>query len=117
MIDIDEIPDPPWVRFQWGGSLIGVGGCDASDFGRDDVDHVVAFISGAWADVGDIAAIVRLKDGRFAAWTTWEDVTGTGFCNDAYGGDADIYFASTVEAALSTFGEVARESLRGEMGR
>ena len=116
MIDIDKIPDPPWNRFEWSGNLISVGGCDASDFGRDDVDHVVAFThAGGWDDVGDIAAIVRLKDGRFASWTTWQDVTGTGFCCDAYGGKADIYFASTVEAALSTFGEVAREALRAEM--
>ena len=117
MIDIDEIPDPPWNRGMWTGDLIGVGGCDESDFGRDDVDRVVAFSCSFEWDGGDIAAIVQLKDGRFAAWTTWQDVTGTGFSADAYGGKADIYFASTVEAALSTFGEVAREALRVEMAR
>lgn len=113
LIDIDKIPDAPWHRSEWSGSLISVGGCDASDFGRDDVDRVVAFTrDGAWEDVGDIAVVVRLKDGRFAAWTTWQDMTGSGFCCDAYGGTADIYFAPTVEAALSTFGEVTREALR-----
>lgn len=113
MIDIDKIPDAPWHRSAWSGGLISVGGCDASDFGRDDVDRVVAFnYDGEWGDAGDIAVIVQLKDGRFAAWTTWQDMTGTGFCNDAYGGTADIYFAPTAEAALSTFGEVTREALR-----
>lgn len=115
MINIDKIPDPPWNRYEWRGNLIGVGGCDASDFGRDDIDRVVAFSHEAEDGYGDIAVIVRLKDGRFAAWSTWEDVTGSGFCYDAYGGKADIYFASTIEAALSTFGEVSREALRQQV--
>ncbi len=116
MIDIDKIPDPPWNRFEWCGGLISVDGCDASDFGRDDVDRVVAFShDGEWDGVGDITVIVHLKDGRFAAWSTWEDATGSGFCCDAYGGKSDIYFAPTVDAALSTFGEVARDVLRQQV--
>lgn len=58
------------------------------------------------ADVAEIlhdgycAGVVRLHDGRYVAWATFEDVTGHGFAYDAYGGDADIYFANTLDGVL-----------------
>ncbi|MBK7823137.1 MAG: hypothetical protein IPJ61_19310 [Tessaracoccus sp.] len=111
LIDIDKIPDAPWHCAEWCGSLISVGGCDASDFGRDDVDRVVAFTRDGRGGRG------RHRGGRQArGWPVRgvDDVAGRPGAGSAATRTvtADIYFAPTVEAALSTFGEVTREALR-----
>lgn len=56
---------------------------------------------------GMTAGVVRLKDGRYAAWQAFWDCTGNGFCCDAYGGTSDIVFARTREAAEAFLGEEA----------
>ena len=54
---------------------------------------------------GDCAGVVRLADGRLMAWEAWWGPTGDSFCEDAYGGDGRVFFASDlrllVNAALS----------------
>ena len=111
----DVIGPAPWDRFNWSGSLISVDGTDASDFTRGDVAALVAVGVAGSADYwGDTAAIIRLNDGRFVSWTCSEDVTGSGFECDAYGGDADIYFSATAEVAARALGERAAECLKWE---
>lgn len=57
---------------------------------------------------GTSAAVFQLKDGRFVAFETFHGPTGDGFHEDAYGGDATLFFASDlrvlVNAALTDEG-------------
>lgn len=112
MIKIDSIGDAPWARGPWHGKLISVDGCPSHDFTRADVERVVAY--GATPDGwdGESAGVALLKDGRFIAWESTWDATGTGFSEDAYGGDADIAFAHTQEAATGHISERGRELLK-----
>lgn len=111
MIEIDDVSDAPWNRGKWTGSLISIDGCPSHDFSRDDVDHVIAWGETPDGWDGESAGIALLKDGRFIAWESSWGPTGTGFNEDAYGGTADIAFASTQEAALSHISESRRELL------
>lgn len=57
------------------------------------------------------AAVIRLHDGRLVAWETWWGPTGSGFSEDAYGGDTDIWFAKQENLAtliLQALGDEAR---------
>jgi hypothetical protein len=110
---IDRISDPPWHRSSWTGQLVSLDGAATDDFTKDDVAAVIAHGSTPTNDWdGSAAAIVQLKDGRYAAWETWWDCTGSGFSCDAYGGTADIMFALTVQAATEALSEKARELLQ-----
>lgn len=112
-IELDSCTEAPWDRGRWNGRLVSIDGCDAADFTREDVDMVIAYGDtgeGAWT--GTAAGIALLKDGRFVAWESTWDATGSGFHEDAYGGDADIAFARTIEAAISHISEQAREPLK-----
>ncbi len=66
-----------------------------------DVDYVVIHdkTSDRWDGVS--AAVLRLKDGRYMTWESWWGPTGSGFCEDAYGGDVDVWIADTLEDAVS----------------
>lgn len=104
--------DYPWNRNEWCGGLISLDGTPTTDFTEDDVESVVAYgetSHDSWT--GQCAGIALLRDGRFISWESWWDVTGTGFCGDAYGGTADIAFAATRQIALTHISEVARETL------
>jgi hypothetical protein len=59
-----------------------------------------------------VAAVVRLIDGRYMSWETFQGATGNGFSEDAYGGEADIHFANDLETIVR-FGLTAegRENL------
>ncbi len=113
MINIDTVSPAPWSRYDWSGSLISADGCDAADFKEEDVAEVLQFVSRGDCWDGETAGIARLKDGRFIGWEAGYGPTGNGFSCDAYGGDADIYFARTEAAALEAIGESARTLLRG----
>lgn len=102
---MEQMRESPWNRFAWSGDLESVDGCDASDFVERDVAVVVA-----WDD--DCAGIVLLKDGRFVGWESWTDVTGSGFCADAYGGNIPIWFAKTLRPLVLRIAENVRECLR-----
>ena len=90
----------------WHGRAISLDGTAATlPVSEADVAEVLFdYDSGGRWD-GDCCAVVRLKDGRLVAWESWWGPTGTGFLEDAYGGDTDIYFATDlrllVNAALS----------------
>jgi hypothetical protein len=43
---------------------------------------------------------MKLHDGRYVSFETFYGPTGDGFLRDAYGGDADLVFSSSYEAAI-----------------
>jgi hypothetical protein len=115
-------PDDLWMYEEkpWTGNVINVdaGGARLSSLAQigtrvtpDDVDRVLCY-----AEVGEhhgaAAGIARLRDGRFVAWESNLDPTGTGFRADCYGGNADFAIAVTAGLALSYLSEQAREYLR-----
>lgn len=83
-----------WSSANWHGEFKSINGAPAGAFSESEIAEVLY-----QADTGDdwdgkCAAVLRLKDGRLVAYETWWGPTGDGFCEDAYGGDADVYFAS-----------------------
>jgi len=94
------------------GGFFSVDGASTAPFKTDDIETVVAYDDrGDYWD-GLVVAIVRLKDGRYVGWDTFWGPTGNGFCEDAYGGDAEVHFANDLER-LIRFGlsEDARDRL------
>ncbi len=75
------------------GALRSLDGVKASPFAIGDVAEVLYHgrTDDDWD--GNEAAVVRLTDGRLVAWETWWGPTGSGFSEDAYGGDAELWFA------------------------
>lgn len=98
---VEDIQLPPWKAGQWDEvchSILGAGTMLPS---ADDVAEVLYLGSTDHDDWdGREAAVVRLKDGRLAAWECVWGPTGHGFSEDAYGGDAEVWFAP--ESALHT---------------
>lgn len=86
----------PFNRSDWSGHYVSLDGTDASDFSEDDVAEIIA--SGCHPDGsdwdGNVAAVLLLRDGRYVSYETFWGPTGDGFSYDAYGGNADIHFAS-----------------------
>lgn len=86
----------------WHGRLVSVDGTATGSFTEADLDKLIfagESNPGDWD--GECAAVMLLKDGRYVAWETNWGPTGNGFSEDAYGGDADVYFASTLDAAIN----------------
>lgn len=108
-----EVSPSPWDRSGWSGSLLSADGTSAADFTEDDVAEVLQFARTGDRWDGETAGTARLTDGRFIGWEAGYGPTGDGFCRDAYGGDADIYFGATEAAVLEAIGESARTLLRG----
>lgn len=114
MSDIDSIGEAPWRRCDWTGSIVSVDGAPDHDFTIDDVDHIVAYASTPRDEYdGKTVGVAALKDGRFIAWESWWDATGSGFCNDAYGGTADILVGATADVVRDRLSIEAREMLDG----
>ena len=109
---VDDVRPAPWSRHGWSGSLLSVDGCDTKEFEESDVSEVLQFASSGDRWDGETAGMARLKDGRFISWEAGYGPTGDGFCRDAYGGEADINFATTEAAALGSLSESARSLLR-----
>jgi len=105
-IGIDDMHEVPWSRSSWHGELVSLGGCPASDFTRDDIARVIAWGTTDKDDWdGSCAGLVLLKDDRYVAWESGWGPTGSGFCEDAYGGDADVIFARHADMALREISE------------
>jgi len=109
MITIEQLRDPPWNRGEWHGQMVSLDGCATDDFAPGDISAVLATVQRDNDWDGSEAMIVRLKDGRHVVWSTSWDCTGSGFRCDAYGGNADIAFAHTFEAALNYLSEQDKE--------
>lgn len=90
----------PFRRSEWDGRIVALDGCPADDFYPDEVDLILAeYDSGEQWD-GDVAAVIKLKDGRWVAWETFYGPTGDGFSADAYGGNADMFMATSLDILL-----------------
>jgi len=95
-----DFRDPPTRTWADGsftpdhGTLHSLDGASTDVFRTEDVVEVLYHGEQGDRWDGNEAAVVRLADGRLAAWETWWGPTGTGFCDDAYGGDADVWFAA-----------------------
>lgn len=97
---IDEMSVSPFRRLDWHGKLFTTDGTDTTDFTEEDVDSVLWYSDDGDRWDGWASGIIKLKDGRIISWETSYGPTGDGFCEDAYGGDADILCSKTVNTAL-----------------
>jgi hypothetical protein len=90
----------PWTRGTWNGQFLSLDDTPAGDFKPEEIWRVLAVNNsgGDWDGFG--AAVIQLKDGRWVAWESSWGPTGSGFSEDAYGGDANVYFSSTMEGAI-----------------
>lgn len=86
----------------WHGRVISHGGTSTElPDGFSDLGKIVAQYESDVSDYdGNVAAVVRLSDGRFMSWETFWGPTGSGFSEDAYGGDADIHFANDLDTIV-----------------
>ena len=94
--DAASMRDAPWdACLSWGGVVHSLDGTDTTvPKSADAVAEVLYYGEHGIDDWdGSEAAVVRLHDGRLMAWETWWGPTGSGFCADAYGGDAEVWFA------------------------
>lgn len=90
----------PFQRGEWDGRIVALDGCSTADFFPDEVDLILAeYDSGDEWD-GNVAGVIKLKDGRWVAWETFYGPTGSGFSADAYGGDADMFMATSLDILL-----------------
>lgn len=95
----------PFYRGMWSGRCISVDGTDATVFPPDEALLAEVLAAGDTGDGvddwdGDVAAVFRLADGRFVAYETNWGPTGDGFSEDAYGGDANLFFGASEEAVV-----------------
>lgn len=117
MATIEDIGhDAPWNSYGWEGTVESIDGTPITlTISKYDVADVIAHgeTSPGWD--GESATVILLKDGRFASWESWWDATGSGFCCDAYGGNAVVWFSSSVTAATSRMSEKALELIRDQI--
>lgn len=94
----------PFQRGNWHGSTLDWTGKKVDDLPNNL--KAIAYV--LWASEtrmdgncdGKCAAIVLLKDGRFASWESQWGPTGHGFDEDAYGGEAMVTITETVADAI-----------------
>lgn len=98
----DKLEVAPNFGPGWHGQLISLDGAEAKPFGEEDVKSVLyeGHTPGGWD--GQQVAVLLLNDGRYVAYETYWDVTGDGFNEDAYGGDADVYFGKDLNNLILT---------------
>lgn len=102
-MDLDNLTDGinPFNIGDWHGRCISLDGACAALFDKADVAKVVAEgVSGEGGWDGNVAAVLLLKDGRYVSYETFWGPTGSGFSEDAYGGDADLSFANDLETVV-----------------
>lgn len=97
------IAEEPWVSL------------DGAEAGFVDADDLAEILwQGSSGDTWDgwEAAVCRLKDGRYVAWETMYGPTGSGFSADAYGGEAQVFFANDLSLLVRrALGDAARREL------
>lgn len=106
-----DLRDPPAYgdRFTSDhGGLRSLDGAAVGPFTQGDVAEVLYHGENGDRWDGKEAAVIRLGDGRFVGWETWWGPTGSGFCDDAYGGDAEILFASDLRLLVNELSDEGR---------
>lgn len=84
------------------GRVVGIHGASTHPSRLHDVVEIVHdWSEGGTFTEGSVFGVVRLSDGRYLSWTSWTDVTGTGFYPDAYGGNTDIFYSNSLEDAIN----------------
>jgi hypothetical protein len=78
----------------WHGEYKSLDGVEAGPITASDVAEILYHGSTPQDWDGCEAVVMRLRDGRLVAYETSWGPTGNGFSEDAYGGDANLYFAS-----------------------
>ncbi len=123
--DPATINESPWCRGNWHGRVVSIDGLALETPVPDDpscVTRVLALSATPACDEGAYergdyfgghsVGLALLTDGRYIGWDSPMDVTGTGFHEDAYGGEADIFVAMSPVDILRHLGEQAVEQLR-----
>lgn len=91
-------PGGPWSN----GEFVSLRGTETGPVEKEDVDEVVFYGESGDHWDGKEAAVMRLKDGRYVAYETFWGPTGDGFHEDAYGGDANLYFGTNLNDLILT---------------
>lgn len=94
---------PGGSSYGWStGEFVSLDGAPTGPVEQADVEEIL--FSGITGDDwdGKEAAVMRLKDGRFVAYETFWGPTGDGFHEDAYGGDAKLYFSTNLDDLVLT---------------
>lgn len=113
MIGPDEIGLPPWQRYSWHGQFVSLDVPQPTN--RPSLSWMIPAalpsqsLLGVSPYVTTRATSSRVKS---CAGQTWWGPTGSGFCDDAYGGDTDIWFAHDADTLLLRITESARELLQ-----
>lgn len=84
----------------WHGQLVSHDKTPTAPFTEADVEEVIGYGDDGDEWDGTVAAVLKLKDGRFVSWETFFGPTGHGFSEDAYGGNADLHFARDLETVV-----------------
>lgn len=106
----------PWNSHDWAGAVESVDGTETSPtVAVEDVAIVLAYGSTPKDWDGEEAMVLQLMDGRFVSWESTWGPTGSGFCCDAYGGDAVVWFSADAKAATSRMSEKALDLIRDQI--
>ncbi len=119
MIDLQELRDSastPWNAGRWNKNIVSVDGAPVTIPHPSEVSAVVAYHDCGW-DEGMHVAVIKLCDGRFMAWENRVGVTGSGFSEDAYGGDAEVWVAWTHDDAVAFMSDQCFELIEDEFLR
>jgi len=120
MTEVSELTLMPFNRSPGGswseGSFVSLDGADVGPVAEADVAEVIYHWNSGDEWDGDEVAVMKLKDGRFIGYEAWWGPTGDGFSEDAYGGDANLYFAKDLDTIERwALGEESRNRLGIEL--
>ena len=104
-----DIRESPWNATEWDGRITSVDGdADTTPIALADVERVIALgvSRGDW-----VTCIVKLRDGRYAGWSSFVDSTGSGFHGDNYGGDCEVFVTLDAERLSDVLPEQDLEHL------
>jgi hypothetical protein len=102
-MEFEHVEEPPWGEKPgddsgWSdGQIIAHNGVSDAMPDKEDVAEILIDMEYGDRWDGVTAAVVKLKDGRYMAWESFYGPTGSGFSNDAYGGDAVVHFSDDLE--------------------
>lgn len=88
-------------------------GTSVHAFTTEDVARVIAYGEDSWSQVdGVTAAVLELRDGRFASWESWWNHTYSGFDSEFDGDPPAVFVSRTEDAAIALISEDKRGMLK-----